>query len=264
MAGELNEDLFRITKLGASHPPEPAHCLAVQALHVHYGAICALADVSFSIGCGHCVGLLGQNGAGKSTLLKSIAGLHTQISGSLTWRGQPLSAVRREIAYLPQNDQVDPYFPLTVRGLVEMGRYPHLGERGRWRALDTDVVDTAIETLKLGDLQGRRLYQLSGGQLQRAHIARALAQEAHVLLLDEPFAGLDEPSQRMLGEVLRELAANGRLLMVCHHDLKAVPDLFDTVLLLNRRLVGFGPVTEAFTPEALRNAFDAPPEDVHV
>jgi ABC-type Mn2+/Zn2+ transport system ATPase subunit len=264
MDGELNTDLFRITELGASHTPEPGHCLAVENLHVHYGAICALADVSFSIGCGHCVGLLGQNGAGKSTLLKSIAGLHTRLSGSLTWRGQPLRAVRQEIAYLPQRDQVDPFFPLTVRGLVEMGRYPHLGERGRWRPLDSEVVDSAIETLKLGDLQKRRLYQLSGGQLQRAHIARALAQEAHVLLLDEPFAGLDEPSQRMLGEVLRELAANGRLLMVCHHDLKAVPELFDTVLLLNRKLVGFGPVTEAFTPEALRAAFDTPPEEAHV
>lgn len=264
MVGKLAPDLFRITELGSSHPPEAGHLLAVENLHVHYGPICALANVSFTIGCGHCVGLLGQNGAGKSTLLKSIAGLHTRFSGSLTWRGHPLSAVRREIAYLPQSGQVDPYFPLTVRGLVEMGRYPHLGERRAWGKMDTEVVETAIETLKLEGLQARRLYQLSGGQLQRAHIARALAQEAHVLLLDEPFAGLDEPSQRMLGEVLRELAANGRLLMVCHHDLKAVPELFDTVLLLNRTLVGFGPVTEAFTPEALRAAFDQPPEEAHV
>lgn len=264
MVGKLSPDLFRITELGASHSPEPAHQLTVENLHVHYGAICALADVSFSIGCGHCVGLLGQNGAGKSTLLKSIAGLHNRFSGSLTWRGQPLTAVRKEIAYLPQTDQVDPFFPLTVRGVVEMGRYPHLGERGAWRTLDTEVVETALETLHLEDLQDRRLFQLSGGQLQRAHIARALAQEAHVLLLDEPFAGLDEPSQRMLGEVLRDLAANGRLLMVCHHDLKAVPELFDTVMLLNRRLVGFGPVDEVFTPEELRKAFDVPPEDAHV
>lgn len=262
MAGRMTPDGFRITELGCSHAPEAGHRLEVKNLHVHYGPICALLDVSFSVGCGHCVGLLGQNGAGKSTLLKSIAGLHGQISGSLTWRGLPLTAVRQEIAYLPQNDQVDPFFPLTVRGLVEMGRYPHLGERGRWRGLDTEVVETALETLKLGDLQGRRLYQLSGGQRQRAHIARALAQEAHVLLLDEPFAGLDEPSQRMLGEVLRDLAANGRLLMVCHHDLKAVPELFDTVLLLNRGLVGFGPVTEAFTPEALRGAFGGEVPDV--
>lgn len=264
MVEEPSSSMLPVTALGASHAPDLAHQLQVTNLHVHYGTICALADVSFSIGCGHCLGLLGQNGAGKSTLLKSIAGLNRRVSGDIRWRGRPLREVRHEITYLPQNDTVDPFFPLTVRGLAEFGRYPHTGERGPWRKSDDEVVDAALEALKLQDLQTRRLYQLSGGQRQRAHIARALAQEAHVLLLDEPFAGLDEPSQRALGDLLRDLARNGRLLLVCHHDLKAVPELFDTVLLLNRRLVRFGPVEESFTPDALHAAFEVEPEDPHV
>lgn len=246
---------FPITRLGHSHEPEAAHRLEVENLHVHYGDICALKDVSFEIGCGHCVGLLGPNGAGKSTLLKTIAGLNRKLTGKVVWHGKPVSEARAEIAYLPQVDDMDRAFPLTVRGLVEMGRYPHLGPRRRWRGLDGEVVDAALGALHMRDLQGRRLYQLSGGQLQRAQIARALAQESHVMLLDEPFSGLDEPSQNLLGDLLRELAENGRLLLVCHHDLKAVPELFDTVMLLKRDLVAFGPTEKVFTEETLREAF---------
>lgn len=257
MESPLPLDLRRIRELGESHRPDTRHLLEVRDLTVSYGRIPALRDVSFSIGCGHCVGLLGPNGAGKSTLLKSIAGLVSIHAGSISWQGQPVRTRRHEIAYLPQTDTIDAAFPLTVRGLIEFGRYPHLGERRAWRPLDDEVVDAAIAALHLQDLQHRRLFQLSGGQRQRANIARALAQEAHVLLLDEPFAGLDEPSQRMLGQVMTDLAAHGRLLFVCHHDLKAVPELFDTVLLVNRTLIRFGPVSETFTPLALQEAFNA-------
>ncbi|WFB36306.1 metal ABC transporter ATP-binding protein [Kiritimatiellota bacterium B12222] len=252
---------FPITELGESHRPEQHHLLKVENLHVHYGKICALKNINFEIGCGHCVGLLGQNGAGKSTLLKTLAGLNRKISGTVTWSGKKLEDAKAEIAYLPQKDQMDPTFPLTVRGLVELGRYPHLGPRKKWRAVDSEIVEAAIEALKLEDLVGRRLFQLSGGQLQRVHIARALAQEAHVLLLDEPYSGLDEPSQDFLSELLRDLAQNGRLLLVCHHDLKAVPQLFDTVLMLNRGMVAFGPVDEVYTPEGVAKTF-AKREDV--
>ena len=246
---------FPITELGESHHPEAHHLLQVENLHVHYGNICALKNVSFEIGCGHCVGLLGQNGAGKSTLVKTLAGLNRKISGTLRWSGGPLSDAKAEIAYLPQVDSMDPLFPITVRGLVALGRYPHVGARGKWRRADTEVVDAALTALKMEDLSARRLYQLSGGQLQRAHIARALAQESHVMLLDEPFAGLDEPSQNFLSDLLRDLAANGRLLLVCHHDLKAVPALFDHVLMLNREMVAFGPTAEVFSNENLEKTF---------
>lgn len=235
----------------------------MQNLHVHYGAICALADVNFAIGCGHCVGVLGPNGAGKSTLLKTIAGLTTARTGSIHWRGQTLASSRHEIAYLPQSEQIDRLFPLTVRGAVEMGRYPHLGNFGSWGKRDTEIVEAALKQLGLCELAQRHLSQLSGGQRQRVQIARALAQEAHILLLDEPFASLDEPSQKALGKLLRELASTGRLVLVCHHDLKMVPTLFDQVILLNRRMVRFGPVEENFSPEVLHSVFQEPAPHVH-
>lgn len=248
-----------VTRLGDSHTPTPGHLLRVSDLHVHYGAICALKNVSFEVGCGHCVGLLGRNGAGKSTLLKTIAGLTRKRTGRVEWNGNPVDRARTEIAYLPQVEHMDLRFPLTVEGLARMGRFPHLGPRGRWRGEDDQVVEAALRAVKMEDLRGRRLYQLSGGQLQRAQIVRALVQEAHVLLLDEPFAGLDEPSQKQLGDLFRDLAEHGRLLLVCHHDLKVVPDLFDRVMLLNRELKAFGPTEEVFTPDRVREAFADPP-----
>jgi len=252
--------LHPITRLGHSHPPAGTHLLRVQNVHVHYGTICAIKNISFEVACGHCVGLLGRNGAGKSTLVKTIAGLNPVRSGTITWRDHPVGQVRSEIAYLPQIERMDTNFPLTVRGLVEMGRYPHVGSGGRWRKIDHEVVDAALEALQMADLSKRRLYQLSGGQLQRAQIARALAQEAHILLLDEPFAGLDEPSRLVLSDLLRELAENGRLLLVCHHDLNAVQDLFDTVLMLDRECIAFGPTSEIFTPENRERTFGRPQE----
>lgn len=238
-----------------SHIPDDKHVLEVKGLHVHYGDICALQDMKFQIGCGHCLGLLGPNGAGKSTLLKTLAGLQQRIEGTATWRGKPIGQTRSEIAYLPQISELDRTFPLTVQGLVELGRYPRLGPHASWGNQDSEVVQEALSTLQLEDLAHRRLYQLSGGQLQKAQLARSLAQEAQVLLLDEPFAGLDEPAQNMMGELMQNLATQGRLLLVCHHDLKLVPELFDTVLLLNRRQVAFGPTEEVFTEELLDLTF---------
>ena len=248
------------SSLDAKHPPGEHHKLEAVSLHVHYGSICALHDVSFSLCCGHCVGLLGKNGAGKSTLLKTIAGLGLDMAGSIVWRNRPLELCRTEIAYLPQSGSAEVDFPITVRGLVEMGRFPHLGNFGRWRKLDSDVVDEAIELLELQDLQHRRLYQLSGGQRQRANLARALAQEAHVLLLDEPYSGLDQPSQEMLSRVIHMLARGGRLVLVSHHDLKTVSQLFDQVLMLNGSLVACGETTGTFTDDNIAKTYDKQPE----
>lgn len=252
---------FSLSEMADSHSPHQDHLLQVKGLHVHYGDICALKDIHFEIGCGHCVGLLGPNGAGKSTLVKTLAGLQKRIEGEAIWHGQPIGETRSEIAYLPQVDELERSFPLTVKGLVELGRYPHLGPRSPWTSADSEVVESALETLQLQDLAGRRLYQLSGGQLQRAQLARAIAQEAHVLLLDEPFSGLDDPSQELMGKLMRELASNGRLLLVCHHDLKKVPALFDTVLMLNRKRVAFGKTEDVFTEANLAETFSALPEE---
>ena len=231
------------------------HELRVSSLTVRYAETLAVDKVDLATHCGRCVALVGPNGAGKSTLMKSLVGLVTPSSGEIIWRGQPLSSSTSEIAYLAQRSQVDWQFPLTVRGLVEMGRYPHVGWWRRFKKQDDDAVDEALETMRLTDLAERQISALSGGQQQRAFVARALAQEAHVLLLDEPFTGLDLPSQELLTELLARLAAAGRLIIAAHHDLNTVASIFDEVLLINRKAISFGPIEATFTDENLEACF---------
>jgi ABC-type Mn2+/Zn2+ transport system ATPase subunit len=152
---------------------------------------------------------------------------------------------------------VDWSFPVTVRGLVEMGRYSQLGWWRRWRPVDDRNVTSALALMHLEGLEKRQISELSGGQQQRAFIARAIASESHVLLLDEPFTGLDRPARENLSALLRRLASEGRLVIASHHDLNTVTELFDQVLILNRRPVAFGSVAETFTPEALDAAYAA-------
>ena len=231
------------------------HELQVSGLTVRYRAHTALENAALATSCGNCVALIGPNGAGKSTLLKAIAGLVPRASGSIHWRGTPVHKWHREFAYLPQREEVDWTFPVTVRGLVEMGRYSQLGWWRRWRPVDDGRVSEALAAMHLTGLEKRQISELSGGQQQRAFIARAIASEAHVLLLDEPFAGLDRPARENLSGLLRRLSAEGRLVIASHHDLNSVPDIFDQVLILNRRTVAFGSVADAFTPSSLDAAY---------
>jgi ABC-type Mn2+/Zn2+ transport system ATPase subunit len=233
--------------------------LEVRGLAVSYREVRALEDVSFATMCGRCVALIGPNGAGKSTLLKALAGILTPDAGSILWRGAALTSANRELAYLPQRGEVDWQFPITVRGLVEMGRYPNLGWWRPFRRHDKEIVDRALAAMQLEDLAGRQISALSGGQQQRTFLARALAQEAHVLLLDEPFTGLDQTAEESLRRLLRDLAAEGRLIVASHHDLETVPEIFDEVLLLRRRAVAFGPLADAFTPATLAATYGNPP-----
>lgn len=232
------------------------HRLEVQNLRVSYQEVLALDGINFSTECGRSIALIGPNGAGKSTLLKALAGLLRTDSGSILWRGKPLTRSSYEIAYLPQRGDVDWNFPITVRGLVEMGRYPNLGWWRKYSKHDAEIVQRALTTMNLLDLQDRQISALSGGQQQRTFIARALAQEAHVLLLDEPFTGLDRPAQENLARLFRELTAEGRLLIASHHDLQTVEGNFDDVLLIKRTQVAFGDVATAFTPERIAAAYD--------
>ena len=219
------------------------HALDAQGLHVHYGKVCAIEDVSIRCNCGQSVALVGPNGAGKSTLLKTLAGLLPHASGTVSWRGAPLSEHRHELAYLPQREAVDWRFPITVRGLAEMGRYPHLGMWRRFGKRDQAVVDQALEALGLTALEKRPIGELSGGQQQRAFLARALAQEAHVLLLDEPFTGLDTASQESLSALIRQLTDDGRLLIISHHG--PLGNAFTHVARLERTLRDFSPVPQS-------------------
>jgi ABC-type Mn2+/Zn2+ transport system ATPase subunit len=231
------------------------HLLEIEELTVCYRDIEALRGISFQIRCGHAVALLGPNGAGKSTLLKALAGLVNLATGTIHFHGRPVRGATPDIAYLPQREHVDWDFPATVRGVVEMGRYMRLGLFRRFGWIDEEAVVDAIRIMDLERLQHRQISELSGGQQQRAFLARALAQGAHVLLLDEPFTGLDVPNQGKLRETLTQLARSGKLIICSHHDLQTVPALFDHVVLLNRALIAVGPLEAAFSEANVARAF---------
>jgi len=231
------------------------HALQIKDLTVSYARIPALHHIAFEVVCGQCVALLGPNGAGKTTLLKTLAGLIDRESGKIHFHGREVRGATPDIAYLPQRGQIDWDFPTTVRGLVEMGRYLRLGWWRRYSKVDRQAVDVAISAMQLDSLQERQISALSGGQQQRAFLARALAQEAHVLLLDEPFTGLDKPNQDRLKATLKELRNQGKLLLVSHHDLPSVREIFDQVVLLNGELIAAGPTKETFNEENIRRAY---------
>ena len=233
----------------------------MEDLQVRYRHVDALRDVSFSTSCGRCVALIGPNGAGKSTLLKAIAGLLPVCGGQIFWRGTKVAKWSREIAYLPQRENVDWQFPVTVRGVVRMGRYPQAGWWRPFSKADEAAIQRAIELMGLESLGERQISELSGGQQQRVFLARALAQEAHVLLLDEPFTGLDRTAKSALASTLKTLTEEGRLVIASHHDMDTVRDIYDEVLLLRRKAIAFGTVAEVFTEEKLEATFGALPDD---
>jgi ABC-type Mn2+/Zn2+ transport system ATPase subunit len=246
-----------------SHPGDHSSCehcqhhheLEVTDVSVRYGKVPALEKISFATSCGNVVALIGPNGAGKSTLLKSIAGLVPRQSGRVLWRGSNVSRWHKEFAYLPQREDVDWNFPVTVRGLVEMGRYSHTSWWRKFSKRDQDAVDAAMVAMQLEGLESRQISQLSGGQQQRAFLARALAQEAHVFLLDEPFTGLDRPAQENLVQLMRDQAREGRLIISSHHDLATVREMFDQVLVINRKTITFGAVAEVYHAATLEAAY---------
>lgn len=229
--------------------------LVVEDLTVSYHRIPAIHHLSFSLGRGHCTGIFGPNGAGKSTLLKSIAGLLRPETGRILIGRRELPKAAPLIAYLPQRESVDWDFPVTVRGLVEMGRYHHLGLLRPFSEKDEAAVEEALALFGLTELAGRQIKELSGGQQQRAFLARAWAQEADLYLLDEPFAGLDRVSSANLAGALRTLAGRDKLLLVSHHTLTEAVDLFDTAILLNGEMVACGPTTETLSPRNLECAY---------
>ena len=231
------------------------HRLVIRDLTVSYNRIPALHHIAFAADCGQCVALLGPNGAGKSTLLKALCGLLPIETGDIQFHGREVRGPNREFAYLPQRENIDWDFPATVRGLVEMGRYIRTGWWRLFAREDGAAVDTAIRTMQLDELEHRQISALSGGQQQRTFLARALAQEAHVFLLDEPFTGLDKTNQDNLKKLLRELRDRGKLLLVSHHDLATVPEIFDHVIFLNGELVAAGPVGEVFNDENIRKTY---------
>jgi len=241
----------------AAAPATAPADILVSGVSVRYREIVALDDVHLAVAPGRVTALIGMNGSGKSTLFKSITGMVRPTSGSVTIGGQSPAIARRRglVGYVPQSEDVDATFPVSVRDVVMMGRYGHLGITRRPRAADHAAVAAALARVELSDLGERQIGELSGGQRKRAFVARGIAQDARVLLLDEPFAGVDKKSEATIVRLLRELAADGRTVLVSTHDLHALPTLADEAVLLLRRVVFQGPVTEALRPELLGRAF---------
>ncbi|WP_460775739.1 metal ABC transporter ATP-binding protein [Microbacterium sp. GXF7504] len=231
--------------------------IQVDAVTVRYGDVLALDDVSLRIAPGTVTALIGMNGAGKSTLFKTVTGLIRPEHGSVLLDGVAPSTARKQgrIGYVPQSEDVDWTFPVSVRDVVMMGRYGALGLTRRPRAADRAAVDEALERVELADLADRQIGRLSGGQRKRAFVARGIAQDAPILLLDEPFAGVDKASEATIVRLLRDLAAAGRTVLVSTHDLHALPSLADEAVLLLHRVVFHGSVADALRPEHLALAF---------
>jgi manganese/iron transport system ATP-binding protein len=228
--------------------------LDVHKLNVRYNGRFALEDISFHLHAGERVAVVGPNGAGKSTLFKVVAGVLQPVSGEVNIYGSmPRGHVC--IAYIPQRSQVDWNFPVSVADVVMMGRIAKLGPLNWPKKRDWEHVQYALETVELADLSKRQISQLSGGQQQRMFIARALAQEAELMLLDEPLTGLDAPSQESILSLLDELQRQSVTIMVATHDLEQATQHFDRIMLLNHRLIGFGPPEQVFQTEKLIQAY---------
>lgn len=229
--------------------------LEVHQLTVNYDKTPVLWDISLEVPCGKLVGVVGPNGAGKSTFIKTALGLVEPISGKVEFFGQSLKDVRQRVAYVPQRESVDWDFPITVRDLVLMGRYGRLGVFKWPRQADYAAADHYLGVVGMAQYKDRQISQLSGGQQQRVFIARALLQEADVYFMDEPFAGVDLATEKVLMNVLRELKNEGKTVFVVHHDLNNVEDYFDWVVMLNMRLVACGSVQQVFNPDTLNETY---------
>lgn len=238
-----------------SRPGLARPAVEVHDLTVAYGDKPVLWDIDLAVPAGVLMGVVGPNGAGKTTLLKAMLGLVRPVAGRVLVNGRPFSPRDRAVAYVPQRGSVDWDFPTTVRDVVTMGTYGRLGWFRRPGAAERAAADAALGRVGMGDFAGRQISQLSGGQQQRVFLARALAQDAPVYLMDEPFQGVDAVTERAIVDVLRDLRTRGRTVVVVHHDLQTVPEYFDWVTLLNVRRVASGPVAEAFTPANLRTAY---------
>lgn len=230
----------------------------IQHLNVSYSGIEVLTDINLSFDTGKLIGIIGPNGAGKSTLIKAILGLIPIDKGEIKIYGKKLNEMRKDIAYIPQRSNIDWDFPITVRDSVLIGTYPKLGLFRRPTRKEKDLAMKCLAKVGMGDYAHSQISQLSGGQQQRVFIARALAQEAECFFLDEPFIGIDVASEHIIINILRELKDKGKTVFVIHHDLMKVKKYFDELIIINKKLIGAGPVDLVFKPEYMNLAYQTP------
>ncbi len=239
-----------LTPLKAAVPP-----LEVHDLTVAYRTQPVLWDIDLTLPEGHLIAIVGPNGAGKSTLLKAVLGLVRPLTGWVKIYGAPYSQRRSWVGYVPQRESVDWDFPTSALDVVTMGLYGRIGWFRRPSRRHVDLALQCLEKLGMQDFARRQISQLSGGQQQRVFLARALAQEAKLYLMDEPFAGVDATTERAVLTLLQDLRREGKTVVAVHHDLQTVAEYFDYVVLLNMRLVAAGPVGTTFTQENLQRTY---------
>ncbi|CAN3129361.1 metal ABC transporter ATP-binding protein [Mycobacterium sp. smrl_JER01] len=231
--------------------------LQVDSVTVHYGRVLALHDATLTLQPGRVCGMVGMNGSGKSTLFKAVMGLVRPDTGTVRIHGSDPAAARKagRVAYMPQSEAIDWAFPLSVRDVVLTGRYGQMGPARRARAADHSAVDDALRRVDLVDYQHRQIGALSGGQRKRAFMARCIAQGADLLLLDEPFAGVDKRSEATIAGLLRDLADGGSTILVSTHDLTALPTLADEAILIMRTVLLHDEPATVLQPQNLARAF---------
>jgi manganese/zinc/iron transport system ATP- binding protein len=240
--------------------PDRSEAPSVPALEVHdltvsYQRKPVLWNVDLAVPPGKLVGILGPNGAGKSTLIKAIMGLIPLSSGWVQVFGKPVHTQRDKVAYVPQRESVDWTFPVTAMDVVLMGRYAHIPWYRRIGRREKALAREALDKVGMLPYAGRQISNLSGGQQQRVFLARALVQDSEIYLMDEPFAGVDAATESAIVKLLKDLRAAGKTVLVVHHDLQTAKEYFDMLILLNMRLVAFGPTEQVFTPELLQKTY---------
>ena len=242
---------------GAGDPDKAPvrHALDIQGLWTGYGRQAALKDITFQIDAGEVLGIIGPNGSGKTTLLKSILGLVRPWQGDVSVLGRPAEEQRKLMGYMPQVEQVDWDFPVTVGDVALMGRYAHRGPFRRTTREDREAAGQAMQQTGMYDLRDNLIGELSGGQRRRALLARALANQPQLLLMDEPMAGLDATAQHQLLDLLDDLRSGGTTIVLSTHDLSCVSAYCSYAACLNRKLIAFGPPSQVLNEEVLSKTF---------
>jgi manganese/zinc/iron transport system ATP- binding protein len=229
--------------------------LEVHDLTVSYHRKPVLWNVDLAVPRGKLLGIIGPNGAGKSTLIKAIMGLLPLSSGWVQVFGQPVETQRDKVGYVPQRESVDWTFPVTAMDVVLMGRYGALRWWNRIGRRERDLAKQALDKVGMLPYAHRQISNLSGGQQQRVFLARALVQDSQIYLMDEPFAGVDAATESAIVKLLQELREAGKTVLLVNHDLQTAREYFDMLILLNMRIVAFGPTDEDFTPEMLQKTY---------
>ncbi|MEQ9263515.1 MAG: metal ABC transporter ATP-binding protein [Owenweeksia sp.] len=232
-----------------------APALEVHNLTASYNRKPVLWDIDFQLPQGQLIGIVGPNGSGKTTLLKNIMGLMEPDSGYVNLFGKKLNDIRERVSYVPQRESVDWDFPANVFEVVQMGRYRKNNLFKRMTARDREITTQSLEKVNMLEYAKRQISQLSGGQQQRVFIARSLAQQADLYLMDEPFVGVDAATEESILNLLTEMKKEGKTVIIVHHDLQTAYEYFDWIVLLNTRLVASGPKDEVFTSNLLQEAY---------